>query len=60
MFKTAVNNLFMINNINKCVKRCAGHSKWQNIRHIKAAKDAEKSKMFAKLSTQMKVAVQCN
>lgn len=39
-------------------KRHAGHSKWQNIRHIKGAKDAERSQLFLRLSRQMKVAVQ--
>jgi len=39
-------------------KRYAGHSKWQNIRHIKGAKDAEKNVLFTKLSRQIKVAVQ--
>lgn len=41
-------------------KRSAGHSKWQNIRHIKAAKDAERSKMFTVISRQIKVAVAGN
>ncbi|KAJ8971252.1 hypothetical protein NQ314_000793 [Rhamnusium bicolor] len=39
-------------------KRSAGHSKWQNIKHIKGAKDAQRSLLFTKLSRQMKVAVQ--
>ncbi|XP_050298138.1 translational activator of cytochrome c oxidase 1 [Anthonomus grandis grandis] len=38
-------------------KRYAGHSKWANIKHIKEAKDAERSAIFAKLSRQIKVAV---
>lgn len=42
---------------NLVIKRNAGHSKWQNIRHIKGAKDAERSKLFTKLSSQIKVAV---
>lgn len=40
--------------------RFAGHSKWQNIRHIKGAKDAERSALFHRLARQMKVAVQGN
>ncbi|KAJ8981949.1 hypothetical protein NQ317_002121 [Molorchus minor] len=40
------------------LKRCAGHSKWQNIRHIKGAKDMERSQIFTKLGRQIKVAVQ--
>lgn len=43
---------------NFIIKRHAGHSKWANIKHIKAAKDAERSAMFTKLSRQMKVAAQ--
>lgn len=39
-------------------KRFAGHSKWQNIRHIKGAKDAQKSDMFTKFSRQLKLAAQ--
>ncbi|KAJ8957932.1 hypothetical protein NQ318_001929 [Aromia moschata] len=39
-------------------KRYAGHSKWQNIRHIKEAKDSQRAELFTKLSRQMKVAVQ--
>ena len=35
----------------------AGHSKWSNIRHIKAAKDAERQKLFIKYTRMMKVAV---
>lgn len=48
---------YLYNN-NLVHKRLAGHSKWQNIRHIKGAKDAERSQLFSKLSRQMKVAVQ--
>lgn len=61
MFKTFtkiycdINKFNLLNNVVQ--KRFAGHSKWQNIRHIKAAKDAEKSNMFSKLSRQIKVAV---
>ncbi|XP_018335889.1 translational activator of cytochrome c oxidase 1-like isoform X2 [Agrilus planipennis] len=40
------------------IKRFAGHSKWANIRHIKAQKDVERSRIFTKLGTQMKVAIQ--
>ncbi|XP_066140519.1 translational activator of cytochrome c oxidase 1-like [Euwallacea fornicatus] len=38
-------------------KRFAGHSKWANIRHIKGAKDAERSLLFSKLARQIKIAV---
>lgn len=36
----------------------AGHSKWANIRHIKALKDGQKSLQFIKLSRQIRLAVQ--
>lgn len=42
---------------NQFVKRYAGHSKWQNIKHIKGAKDAERSQTFTKIGRFMKVAV---
>ncbi|XP_060521925.1 translational activator of cytochrome c oxidase 1 [Cylas formicarius] len=45
-------------NLNIIIRRNAGHSKWQNIRHTKGAKDAERATMFTKLSRQMKVAIQ--
>ncbi|XP_059479630.1 translational activator of cytochrome c oxidase 1-like [Neocloeon triangulifer] len=38
-------------------KRLAGHSKWANIKHIKALKDGIKSNTFLKLSSQIKVAI---
>lgn len=36
----------------------AGHSKWQNIRHIKALNDGRKSVLFIKLARQMRLAMQ--
>lgn len=36
----------------------AGHSKWQNIRHIKALNDGRKSVLFIKLSRQIRLAIQ--
>lgn len=44
--------------VNPIIKRYAGHSKWANIKHVKGAKDAERSTIFTKLSRQIKVAVQ--
>ncbi|XP_076327124.1 putative transcriptional regulatory protein Pmob_0807 [Tachypleus tridentatus] len=43
----------------KCVLRrgMAGHSKWQNIRHIKGSKDIMRAKIFDKLSRLMRQAV---
>ncbi|XP_013786906.1 uncharacterized protein LOC106470872 [Limulus polyphemus] len=35
----------------------AGHSKWQNIRHIKGSKDATRAKLFDKLSRLIRQAV---
>ncbi|KAF5281661.1 hypothetical protein FQR65_LT14591 [Abscondita terminalis] len=40
-----------------CTRRYAGHSKWANIKHTKMMKDAERSRLFTKLSQQIKVAV---
>lgn len=37
---------------------CAGHSKWANIRHIKALKDGQRSLQFIKLARQIRIAVQ--
>ncbi|GAB0099575.1 uncharacterized protein DMENIID0001_154590 [Sergentomyia squamirostris] len=36
----------------------AGHSKWANIRHIKAAKDGQKSLLFSRFTRQIRLAVQ--
>ncbi|XP_055586898.1 probable transcriptional regulatory protein BLi02909/BL01150 [Uranotaenia lowii] len=36
----------------------AGHSKWQNIRHIKALNDGRKSVLFIKLARQIRMAIQ--
>lgn len=44
--------------LNYFSKRFAGHSKWANIKHTKALKDEERSKIFTKLSQQIKVAIQ--
>ncbi|XP_014207420.1 translational activator of cytochrome c oxidase 1 [Copidosoma floridanum] len=58
-----MNNLirvaFRCNNIvnfTEC-KRFAGHSKWSNIRHIKAEKDGQKQAAMMQLTRQMKVAI---
>ena len=42
----------------KVLKRNAGHSKWANIKHTKAAKDAEKSTIFHKMARLMRLAIQ--
>lgn len=36
----------------------AGHSKWQNIKHIKASKDQQKSQLFNRLIVKIRTAVQ--
>ncbi|XP_035775073.1 probable transcriptional regulatory protein Teth514_1449 [Anopheles albimanus] len=36
----------------------AGHSKWQNIRHVKALNDGRKAVLFIKLARQIRLAVQ--
>ncbi|VEN56528.1 unnamed protein product [Callosobruchus maculatus] len=47
------------NRFNKyLIKRYAGHSKWQNIRHIKGIKDAQKNLLFTRISRMINVAVQ--
>ena len=36
----------------------AGHSKWANIRHIKAQKDGEKAALFTRIARQIRIAMQ--
>jgi translational activator of cytochrome c oxidase 1 len=36
----------------------AGHSKWANIKHIKASKDGQKAAMFTKYARQIRLAMQ--
>lgn len=47
-----------VRNIHVCPLHRAGHSKWQNIRHIKALNDGRKSVLFIKLSRQIRLAIQ--
>ncbi|XP_075211732.1 translational activator of cytochrome c oxidase 1 [Lycorma delicatula] len=49
---------FSIGCVQTVCKRYAGHSKWQNIRHTKAAKDGEKSRLYIKIGQQIKIAIQ--
>jgi hypothetical protein len=42
----------------KETKRNAGHSKWANIKHTKAEKDAQKSVTFHKMSRLIRLAIQ--
>lgn len=39
------------------VRGMAGHSKWQNIRHIKGAKDKQKSDMSSRFAQRLRLAV---
>ena len=60
MFRNVVKKTFFVARevpIFYSVKRHAGHSKWANIKHIKALKDAQKAHMFRKLGQSMKIAV---
>ncbi|KAB0791254.1 hypothetical protein PPYR_03084 [Photinus pyralis] len=54
MYKRLLNVNYLYNYI---TKRQAGHSKWANIKHTKSLKDNERSKLFTKLSQQIKVAI---
>ena len=38
-------------------RRLAGHSKWQNIRHIKAAKDEARARRTTKLVMGLRIAI---
>ncbi|CAL1689336.1 unnamed protein product [Lasius platythorax] len=44
--------------LSKGNKRFAGHSKWANIKHIKAEKDNERMVLFHHLKLQMQIAIQ--
>lgn len=38
-------------------KRFAGHSKWQNIKNTKMAKDKQKSMLYSSLTMRMRFAI---
>lgn len=61
MFRTLAKHFFnkhdIVTTSQQIIKRYAGHSKWQNIRHIKGEKDAQRAQLFTKLGRQMKGAV---
>lgn len=44
-------------NLSRCSKRYAGHSKWANIKHDKAVKDAKRAANFNRLRRLMSVAI---
>lgn len=56
------NTLQLCNVVQRCIHLnrsiFAGHSKWANIKHIKAAKDGEKAAVFTKLSRQIRLSLQ--
>lgn len=64
MFRTLGKSVFYLCDrcvvVNQPIKRYAGHSKWQNIRHVKGQKDAERATMFTRLGRMMKAAVTGN
>ncbi|KAI8902582.1 transcriptional regulator TACO1-like protein [Globomyces pollinis-pini] len=41
----------------KCQVRYAGHNRWSKVRHIKGAQDAERSKLFSRISRQIVAAI---
>lgn len=47
-----------VRHVHRAETLCAGHSKWQNIRHIKALNDGRKAVLFIKLARQIRLAVQ--
>lgn len=51
-------NIIYTNNFHTSHCTNAGHSKWANIRHIKALKDGQKSKLFTRYSRQIRIAIQ--
>lgn len=59
LFKAITSNPSRIhsNNLFTSSTRLAGHSKWQNIRHTKAAKDQEKSTLFSNLQKKLRMAI---
>lgn len=52
------NSLFFLNT--KIGVRYAGHSKWQNIKHTKAAKDLQKNQLYNRHLGEIKIAVRGN
>jgi len=46
--------------LSKNNKRFAGHSKWQNIKHIKEENDNKRMVLFNHLKIQMTIAIQGN
>lgn len=58
IFRAGCSSLGHLRNLTTGSPRWAGHSKWQNIRHIKALNDGRKSVLFIKFARQMRLAMQ--
>lgn len=51
-------NVCLCKNISVSTIDYAGHAKWQNIKHIKASKDLQKSQLFNRLVLKIRTSVQ--
>uniref|UniRef100_A0A182VZD3 Transcriptional regulator n=1 Tax=Anopheles minimus TaxID=112268 RepID=A0A182VZD3_9DIPT len=56
--KTSLQTYHNVRCIHQGSNLYAGHSKWQNIRHVKALNDGRKAVLFIKLARQIRLAVQ--
>ncbi|XP_041762910.1 probable transcriptional regulatory protein TTE1135 [Anopheles merus] len=55
---TSLHAYHNVRSIHQASTLLAGHSKWQNIRHVKALNDGRKAVLFIKLARQIRLAVQ--
>uniref|UniRef100_A0A182QCT2 Transcriptional regulator n=1 Tax=Anopheles farauti TaxID=69004 RepID=A0A182QCT2_9DIPT len=55
---TSLHAYHNVRHIHRTANLFAGHSKWQNIRHVKALNDGRKAVLFIKLARQIRLAVQ--
>ncbi|XP_055708836.1 translational activator of cytochrome c oxidase 1 [Phlebotomus papatasi] len=58
LLRNLASKVVTIRGIHTGSSNLAGHSKWANIRHIKAAKDGQKSLLFARFNRQIRLAIQ--
>uniref|UniRef100_A0A2M4AXI9 Putative transcriptional regulator n=2 Tax=Anopheles triannulatus TaxID=58253 RepID=A0A2M4AXI9_9DIPT len=56
--RTSLPKLPLTRHLHRDQTLLAGHSKWQNIRHVKALNDGRKAVLFIKLARQIRLAVQ--
>ncbi|XP_049536966.1 probable transcriptional regulatory protein Teth514_1449 [Anopheles darlingi] len=56
--RTSLPKLTLTRHLHRDQTLLAGHSKWQNIRHVKALNDGRKAVLFIKLARQIRLAVQ--